>query len=123
MIELIIGLVVGAFGAYYLAKNQIQSSSKTQVELKTLYDENEKLRKRYKEAERQNEDLLSKLSNARNQLESASDSRDDLKFDLDEVQCKLSKALKENADMKAKLQEYEEALATLERRIVTIKEK
>lgn len=122
MIGFIIGLVVGAAGAYYLAKNQ-NRSAKTQLELNSLYDENEKLRKRYKEAERQNEDLLAKLTDARNKLDNASDSRDDLKFDLDNTQSKLSKALKENADLKDKLEEYKEACATLERRITTLKAK
>ena len=68
MIELVSGLVIGGLAGVALKDKIVGSSSQSdakQRELDELYSENEKFRKRNKEAERQIEDLFAQIDKLR----------------------------------------------------------
>lgn len=111
MVELIVGAAVGAVGGY-MAKDKLSGTSnvvsKLQNELNSLSDENEKLRKRNKEAERQVEDLLAEMQKLRRSAKEHQDNSDDVEDELHTAQTKIKKLTQQNDELLRKLQEYKE---------------
>lgn len=122
VISLLIGAGAGAACTYF-AKSGVSSSdnNKIKTELDSLYSENEKLRKRYKEAERENEDLLAEVEKLRRKLKSYEENHEDLNDDYEDVSKKLKTAISENTDLKRKLSEYKAACDSLEKELGTLK--
>lgn len=119
MIELLAGLIVGAAGGAYLkehgSSNKVQAES--QIELDSLSDENEKLRKRYKDAERQIEDLLSENEKLRRTSKASGEDKDDLEDDLVDANAKIKKLTAQNEDLMRKITEYKEICASYEAKL------
>lgn len=96
MVELIVGAAVGAVGGY-MAKDKLSGTSsevsKLQNELNLLSDENEKLRKRSKESERQVEDLLAENRKLRRSVKDQEDNSDDIEDELYTAKAKIKKLL------------------------------
>lgn len=120
MVELLAGLIVGAAGGAYF-KEHAGSSSNAQTnsitELDSLSDENEMLRRRYKEAERQIEDLLSENEKLRRTSKVSDDDKDDLEDDLADAKAKIKKLTAQNEDLMRKITEYKEICASYEAKL------
>ena len=86
MIELVGGVAIGVIGM--IAKDKLIGNGKEQKleamqrELNTVYQENEKFRRRNKEMERQIEDLLAENQKVRKQFKDKDDDQDDLADEL-----------------------------------------
>lgn len=115
MVELIVGAAVGAVGGY-MAKDKLSGTSnevsKLQIELNSLSDENEKLRKRSKESERQVEDLLAENRKLRRSVKDQEDNSDDIEDELYTAKAKIKKLTRQNDELLCKLQEYKELCAS-----------
>ncbi len=115
MVELIVGAAVGAVGGY-MAKDKLSGTSnevsKLQIELNSLSDENEKLRKRSKESERQVEDLLAENRKLRRSVKDQEDNSDDIEDELYTAKAKIKKLTQQNNELLCKLQEYKELCAS-----------
>ena len=115
MVELIVGAAVGAVGGY-MAKDKLSGTSnevfKLQNELHSLSDENEKLRKRSEEAERQVEDLLAENQKLRRSAKDQEDNSDDIEDELYTAKAKIKKLTQQNDELLCKLQEYKELCAS-----------
>jgi septal ring factor EnvC (AmiA/AmiB activator) len=122
MVEFILGAAAGVGGM--IAKDQIlgnESANRTQKELKSLYEENEKLRNRNKDAERQVEDLLAENKKLRNQSKSSSNDRDDLEDELDSAKARIKKLTQQNDELLRKIAEYKAACESYETEINHLK--
>lgn len=125
MIEFIAGLAIGAAGI--LAKDKFvggESSSKAksiQDEMNRLSDENEKLRTRCKEAERQVEDLTGVNEKLRRQFKDKDDDADDLQDDLVAAQNEVKKLRSQNDELARKIQEYKAVCDNYEAEIARLK--
>lgn len=120
MLELFAGLVVGAAGGAYLrgcVGNNGKTQSKSEAELDSLSDENEQLRKRYKDAERQIEDLLSENEKLHRASKASGDNVDDLEDDLADAKAKIKKLTAQNEDLMRKISEYKEICASYEAKL------
>lgn len=124
MIELIVGAAIGAVGGA-VAKDKLGGTNnqllKLQNDLNSISEENEKLRKRYKEAERQVEDLLAEKSKLQRASASNSDDKDDMEDELDEAKRRIKKLTALNDELLRKVQEYKEACSSYENEIATLK--
>ena len=117
MLSFVLGAGVGAAGTYLVNKSQNQeSANSSKEELESLYAENEKLRQRNKEAERQNEDLLAELEVLRRKMKSSGEDQDDLQDDLDDAIRKVKNLTSENEILKRKVAECQTACASLQKR-------
>ena len=126
MIELIGGLVVGGIAGVALKDKIVCNSSKNdakQRELDTLYAENEKFRKRNKDAERQIEDLLSELEKVRRKAKENDDEQDDLEDELNKAKHELKSLRQQNDDLARKVKEYKDACEAQAAQISLMKEK
>ncbi len=121
IIGFIVGAGVGAVGTYLMKNHDTKQANTSRVELESIYSENEKLRHRNKEVERQNEDLLSELDKCRCKMKSNGENHEDLQDDLEDALLKVKKLTAENAEMRRKLSEYQTACASLENEIKTLK--
>lgn len=125
--ELLIGLAAGAAGGYYYKGMRDggngTSGSNPQAELNNLSDENEKLRKRNKDAERQIEDMLSELEKLRRVAKESSNNQDDLEDDLADAKNELKKLKVQNSNLLRKVSEYEATCQKYEEEIATLKRK
>lgn len=125
MVELLIGAALGVGGM--VAKNKVidnntsTSSSNLQKELDALSDENEKLRKRSKEAERQVEDLLAENQKLRKTSRATDDDRDDLEDELDSAKSKVKKLTQQNDELLRKIAEYKSVCENYEAEINRLK--
>ena len=112
MWEFLGGLVVGA-GAIFvkdaMVGGQGASNSKIKLELKDLYEENEKFRQRAKELQRKVEDLQIENRNLKNSNNSKSDNVDDLKDDLEDARIQIKKLEQMNDELSRKVREYKHA--------------
>lgn len=116
MIELIAGIAAGVAGGYYL-KDKGEGGAKNsniKAELDALSDENEKLRKRNKEAERQIEDQLAEIEKLRRAQKTSGDDKDDLEDDLADAKAKIKKLTAQNDELMRKINEYKELCASYE---------
>ena len=124
MLSFVLGAGIGAAGTYFINKSQNQgSASPSKVELESLYAENEKLRQRNKDAERQNDDLLAELESLRRKMKSTSENQDDLQDDLEDAKRKVRNLTSENESHKRKVTEYQTACASLEKEVASLKVK
>lgn len=120
MLELLAGLIAGAAGGAFLkgrVGNNNKAQSKSEKELDALSDENEQLRKRYKDAERQIEDLLSENDKLRRASKTSGDDLDDLEDDLADAKAKIKKLTAQNEDLMRKISEYKEICASYEAKL------
>lgn len=126
MIELLVGAAIGAVGGA-VAKDKLSGTNnqlaKLQNDLNSVSEENEKLRKRYKEAERQVEDLLAEKNKLQRASKSNSDDKDDMEDELDEAKLKIKKLTVQNDELMRKLQEYKAACSSYENEIAALKNK
>lgn len=123
MVELLAGLIAGVAGGAYLKEhvsNKSKAQAESQTELDSLSDENEKLRKRYKDAERQIEDLLSENEKLRRASKTSGDDKDDLEDDLADAKSKIKKLTAQNEDLMRKITEYKEICASYEAKLSNI---
>lgn len=125
ILELVIGIIIGAGGSYakdfVLGSEAKQKLEKVQREFDALSDENEKLRKRNKEAERLIEDLNAEVEKLRRQLKSHNDDNEDLEDDLADAKTKVKKQEAEIAGLKRQVQELTAACQAYEAKINNLK--
>ena len=121
MIELLAGVAFGMAGGAYLKDKMSGSSagksSNINADLNALSDENEKLRKRYKDAERQVEDLLAEVEKLRRNSKSSDDDKEDLEDDLADAKAKIKKLSLQNEELMRKIAEYKEVCASYEAKL------
>lgn len=128
--EGITGLLVGAaigVGAM-VAKDKLvgqnqSKGSKSNAEADALSDENEKLRKRNKEAERRIEDLMAENEKFRRQYKDKDDDQDDLEDELAKAKSEAKKLRAQNDELLRKIQEYKLACDSYENEIANLKSK
>lgn len=125
MIGILIGTVIGAGSMLakeqLIDKKEVESLNQKRRELDSLSDENEKLRKRYKEAERQIEDLLSEINRLKRTNKSSDNDKDDLEDELEDAKMKIKKLLSQNEDLTREIKQYKEACANYEEQIKNLK--
>lgn len=121
IVILVIGIIIGAVASYLLGSKSKQQVEKVQKELDALSDENEKLRKRSKEAERHIEDLNAEIEKLHRQLRSHNDDNEDLKDDLADAKNKVKKQEAEIAGLKRQIQELTMACQAYEVKINNLK--
>lgn len=126
MFGIIGSLVVGGVAGYVI-KDKITPASDDKTsnpqELNSLYSENEKLAKRNKELERENEDLLAELQKVRRSARTDSNDMDDMEDKLESAQHEAKSLRKQNDVLAAKLKEYKTACESLEAQIAAYKAK
>lgn len=125
MIGVLIGIAIGA--GCVLAKEQFvdkknaENSNEVKRQLVSLSDENEKLRRRYKDAERQIEDLLSENNRLKRTNKSSDNEKDDLEDELEDAKVKIKKLVSQNEDLLRELKQYKDACANYEELIKNLK--
>ena len=126
MIELVSGLVIGGLIGIVLKEKIVGSSSQSdakQRELDELYSENEKFRKRNKEAERQIEDLFAQIDKLRRDSKNNEDAHDDLEDELNRLRREVSSLRSHNDNLITQLKEYKESYETQAAQISLLKER
>ena len=109
----IIGIVVGVVAISSIkGKGESNQTSSVKRQLDEALTENEKLRKRNKEAERYNEDLLAEIEKLQRKSKGSQEDNEDLQDDLEDAQRKIKKITAENAELLRKINEYKIALET-----------
>ena len=126
MVELLFGAILG--GCAMIAKDKIlgketNMSNHLSNELNSLNDENEKLRRRYKEAERQIEDLLVENKNRRKQAKATDNNLDDLEDELDSLKTQIKRLTVRNDELLRKISEYKMICDNYESEILELKNK
>jgi len=124
MVDIILGAAAGFAGGYFVKEKLSGNSSETarmNNELNALSDENEKLRKRYKEAERQVEDLLAETQKLRRAAKSNEEKSDDREDELDRVRLQVKRLTKQNDELLRKIQEYQEMCSSYEMQLEQLK--
>ena len=125
MVEYVIGAVAGAVGGAAVG-SMLSGAKKSELERlqrenNRASDENEKLRLRLKEAERQVEDLLAANKRLRNQAKDMEDEGNDVEDDLYSAKAKVKSLSKQNEDLKRKLEEYKQLCESQELKIKELK--
>ncbi len=126
MIELVSGLVIGGLIGIVLKEKIVGSSSQSdakQRELDELYSENEKFRKRNKEAERQIEDLFAQIDKLRRDSKNNEDAHDDLEDELNRLRREVSSLRSHNDNLITQLKEYKESYEAQAAQISLLKER
>ena len=127
MVEFIAGVAVGVGGMIakdkYLGNENSAKQQALQREFDSLYNENEKYRKRNKDLERQVEDLLAENEKLRKQFKTKDDMGDDLEDELNSAKSEVKKLRLQNDDLYRKIQDYKEALDVKEAEISMLKDK
>ena len=126
MIELVSGLVIGGLAGVALKDKIVGSSSQSdakQRELDELYSENEKFRKRNKEAERQIEDLFAQIDKLRRDSKNNEDAHDDLEDELNRLRREVSSLRSHNDNLITQLKEYKESCEAQAAQIRLLKER
>lgn len=126
---LIIGAALGVGGM--IAKDKLAgqnqasgtSSNKLNSEAEALSDENEKLRKRNREAERRIDDLMAENEKLRRQFKDKDDDQDDLEDDLAKAKAEVKKLRAQNDELLRKIQEYKLVCDSYENEINNLKNK
>ena len=126
MIELISGLVIGGLIGVALKEKILESSSQSdakQRKLDELYLENEKFRKRNREAERQIEDLFAQIDKLRRESKNNEDTHDDLEDELNRLKREVSSLRSYNDNLITQLKEYKESCEAQAAQISLLKER
>lgn len=125
MVELIVGAAIGAGGMLLKDKMSSEQSdmaiNKLKSEINSLSDENEKLRRRYKDMERQVEDLLAESEKLRRQSKTTDEDKDDMEDELDDAKAKVKKLTTQNEELQRKIAEYQSLCQSYENEIATLK--
>ena len=125
MLELIVGVAIGAGGMMIkdkvLTSQEEASSAKLQNELNNLSDENEKLRKRNKEAERSIEDLLQEVQSLHKKAKSNNDDCEDLEDVLQTAKNTIKKLTAQNDELLRKISEYKTLCQNYESKLDKLK--
>lgn len=122
---IIVGAAIGVGGM--IAKEKIfeqnpnAGTQNTKKEADLLSDENEKLRKRIKEAERQIEDLMAENQKLHRQYKEKDDDHDDLEDELDNAKAEIKKQRMQNEELLRKINEYKLACDSYENEIAELK--
>lgn len=121
VLEFILGVAVGS-GAM-IAKNAFSAKDNTDqsLQINQMYDENEKLRNRNKEAERRIEDLMRELQRANARFKDKDNTADDLEDDLSDAKAKIKKLTQQNDGLLRKIQDYKLACESYETEIAQLK--
>ena len=114
MFEVFLGAAIGAAGVYLLKRQFGKTESQSQVssltcEVENLTDVNNKLAKRFKEAERQIEDLLRENEKLHKDSKSRYDDKEDLADELDIAKSKIKRLTSLNEELTQKMNEYKNA--------------
>lgn len=122
---LIIGTAVGAAIGYFFKRNSVNNSKAITLrnELYEVNIEVEKYRKRYKETEREVEDLQDENSRLRKKLDNKGDSNIDLEGDLEIATDKAKQLEVQNNHLLSELKEYKAASEVYEIEIARLKDK
>ena len=86
-----------------------------------LIEENEKIRKRLKDAERQVEDLIAANKRLRNEAKAIESDGDDMEDELSSAKIKVKSLTKQNEDLLRQLSEYKQVCASYEEQIKELK--
>lgn len=124
---LIIGVALGVGGMmakekFFDGKENVTSQN-AKNELDALSDENEKLRKRNREAEKRIDDLMAENEKLRRQFKDKDDDQDDLEDDLAKAKAEVKKLRVQNDELLRKIQEYKLACDSYENEINNLKNK
>lgn len=107
----IIGVGVGVAGTLAIkGKGNEAEIQNLKNHLNGTAGENEKLRRRNKEAEHHIEDLESELEKLHRQTKSTSSDKEELQEELEEALKKVEKISLENKELNRKIEEYKAAL-------------
>ena len=123
---IIVGAAIGVGGM--IAKEKLfdskanASSQSAKKEADILSDENEKLRKRIKEAERQIEDLMAENQKLRRQYKEKDEDHDDLEDELDKTKAEVKNLRTQNEELMRKINEYKLACDSYENEIAQLKQ-
>lgn len=112
---ILVGAVLGVGGM--IVKDKFfdgQTDNNNQEEIKKLYDENERLRNRNKEAERRIEDLMAENQKIRKDNKSKAESAEDFEDELDSLRSKLRKAQSTIDDLTRQNNELQKAIESYE---------
>ena len=127
MVEFIIGAAAGAgamFAKDLIVGNKSQQEKATNDQrLEELYNENEKLRNRNKEAERKIEDLVAENQKLTRKFKDKDDDADDMEDQLADTKLKVKKLQQQNDELLCKIQEYKSACESYEMEIAQLKNK
>lgn len=122
---IILGTAIGV--GCMIAKNTLNDAQKNKEaqqmknEADILSDENEKLRKRIKEAERQIEDLLAENQKLHRQYKEKDDDHDELEDELDKAKSEIKKLRMQNEELLHKINEYKLVCDNYENEIANLK--
>ena len=123
---IIVGAAIGVGGM--IAKEKLfdskanASSQSAKKEADFLSDENEKLRKRIKEAERQIEDLMAENQKLHRQYKEKDNDHDELEDELDKAKSEIKKLRLQNEELIHKVSEYKLACNSYENEIANLKQ-
>lgn len=123
---IVVGAAIGVGGM--LIKDKLVSSKTSQTaqnakkEADLLSDENEKLRKRIKEAEGQIEDLMAENQKLHRQYKEKDDDHDELEDELDKAKSEIKKLRSQNEELVCKIKEYKLACDSYENEITNLKQ-
>ena len=112
---ILVGAVLGVGGM--IVKNKFidgQTINNNQEEIKKLYDENERLRNRNKEAERRIEDLMAENQKFRKDNKSKAESAEDFEDELDSLRSKLRRSQSTIDDLTRQNNELQKAIESYE---------
>ena len=124
MLEILTSFAVGGIAGYVIKDkliSQTQTETKSQIDLQSIYVENEKFARRNKELERENEDLLAEISKLRKQAIFKDSNSDDLEDALDSAKREVKSLRQQNETLTIKLKEYKAACESLEREVESLK--
>lgn len=125
MVELIIGAAVGAVGGVVVSNKMANGDTGEKARLlreqNLLNEENEKLRKRLKEADRQVEDLLAANKRLRNEAKAMEADGNDVEDELSSAKLKVKSLTRQNDDLQRQLAEYKQVCASYELQIQELK--
>ena len=120
----IIGAALGVGGM--IAKDKLAGQNQTfgtkpNPEADALSDENEKLRKRNREAEIRINDLMAENEKLHRQSKDKDEDQDDLEYDLAKAKSEIKKLRAQNDELLRKIQEYKLACDSYENEINNLK--
>lgn len=107
MVELLVGIAVGAVVAYFAKEKLVDEPKRKDKEYQVdkLANENNQLRDEYKRLNRQVEDLLAQRKSIRQESQDFEDEKDDLEYQLGNAQATIKQLQYENEELTRELKE------------------